>query len=140
MKVIRLLIVDDEIDFLDTITTRMELRGFEVSKAPDGIKALELIEKNPFDVVILDLKMPGIDGEEVLEKIKKKKKNTEVIILSAHGSEEVASRTMELGAFCYITKPIEIEKLISVIKLALEAGRKKTKSNSLDDFINEDID
>lgn len=137
---IKVLIVDDELDFLDSLSKRMELRGYKVSKAPDGIKALELVEKNSFDVVILDLKMPGIDGQEVLEKIKKKKKNTEVIILSAHGSEEVASRTMELGAFCYITKPIEIEKLISVINLALEAGRKKTKSNSLDDFINEDID
>lgn len=139
MKSIRLLIVDDEIDFLDTITKRLELRGFEVSKAPDGIKALELIEKNPYDVVILDLKMPGIDGQVVLEKIKKKKKNTEVIILSAHGSEEVAARTMELGAFCYITKPIEIEKLISVINLALKATI-KTKLNSFDDFFTKDSD
>lgn len=137
MEKVKLLIVDDEIDFLDTITKRFELRGFEVSKAPDGFKALELIEQHNFDVVVLDLKMPGIDGQEVLEKIKKKKKNTEVIIYSAHGSEEVASKTMELGAFSYITKPIEIEKLISVINLAVEASQKKLKSDSLNEFIDE---
>lgn len=137
MSKIKLLIVDDELDFLETITKRMELRGFDVSKAPDGLYALELIENNKFDVVVLDLKMPGIDGQEVLEKIKKNKVNAEVIIFSAHGSEEVASKTMELGAFCYITKPIEIEKLISVINLAVEAGQKKGNLSSIDDFINE---
>ncbi|MCX7737300.1 MAG: response regulator [Candidatus Kapabacteria bacterium] len=134
---IKLLIVDDELDFLDTITKRMELRGFEVSKAPDGYKALDLLEKSDFDVVVLDLKMPGIDGLEVLEKIKKNKKNTEIIIYSAHGSEEVASKTLELGAFSYITKPIEIDKLISVINLAVKASKKNQKSGSINDMFGE---
>jgi DNA-binding NtrC family response regulator len=120
---ISLLIVDDEIDFLDTISLRMEMRGFGVTKAPDGTRALELASAMKFDVVILDLKMPGIDGQEVLEKIKKINKDTEVIIFTAHGSEDVAERTLEEGAFCFITKPIDIDKLVSIIDLALDAKK-----------------
>lgn len=123
MESIHILIVDDEVDFLDTISERMELRGFDVSKAPDGYIALDLIEKKDFDIVILDLKMPGIDGQEVLKKIKKKNKKTEVIIFTAHGSEEVAEETMKSGAFCFITKPVDIDRLISVINLALDSKK-----------------
>jgi DNA-binding NtrC family response regulator len=123
MKAIKLLIVDDEIDFLDTISERMQLRGFDVTKAPDGYTALELLEKQEFDVVILDLKMAGIDGQEVLRKTKMKNKKTEIIIFTAHGSEEVAEDTMKAGAFCFITKPVDINKLISVINLALDSQK-----------------
>lgn len=123
MNKVKLLIVDDEIDFLDTISARMELRGFEVSKAPDGNSALLEIARQKFDVVILDLKMPGIDGRKVLAEIKKNNSDTEVIIFSAHGAEEVEEQTMEAGAFCFITKPVEIEKLVSVINLALDSRK-----------------
>ncbi|MBM2815244.1 MAG: response regulator [Ignavibacteria bacterium] len=123
-KKVKLLIVDDEIDFLDTIALRMEMRGFEVTKAPDGFSALESAEKNKYDIVLLDLKMPGINGQEVLEKIKNKNEGIEVIILTAHGSEEVSKETTELGAFCFITKPIDIDRLVTVIRLALESRQK----------------
>ncbi|MDQ1265319.1 MAG: hypothetical protein QG635_469 [Bacteroidota bacterium] len=123
---IRILIVDDEVDFLDTIAIRMEMRGYDVTKAPDGNSALEAVKRGIFDIALLDLKMPGINGEQVLEFLKKEHSNIEVIILTAHGSNEVADETTKLGAFCFITKPIDIEKLISVINLALEAKSKKT--------------
>ncbi len=123
MRKIKILIVDDEIDYLETISTRMELRGFEVSKAPDGSTALMLAAGEKFDVVILDLKMPGIDGQKVLDELKKSGSQAEIIIFSAHGAEEVEEQTMESGAFCFITKPVEIEKLVSVINLAVESKK-----------------
>jgi len=122
MDKIKLLVVDDEIDFLDTVVTRLQIRGFNVFKAPDGDSALEIISKEVFDVVILDLKMPGLNGEDVLKEIKKTNPKTEVIILTAHGAEEAAKLTMGLGAFCFITKPVEIDKLTNVINLALDKG------------------
>jgi len=115
------LIVDDEIDFLDTIAIRMEMRGFDVTKAADGSTALEKARRNRFDVMLLDLKMPGIHGKEVLEKIKKENEGIEVIILTAHGSNEASEETTRLGAFCFITKPIDIDRLVTVINLALES-------------------
>lgn len=131
---INLLIVDDETDFLDTISERMEMRGFEVTKAPNGKVALEAVKIKKYDIAILDLKMPGLDGKKVLEILKKEHKNIEVVILTADGSSDVAEETSRLGAFCVITKPIDIEKLISVINLAYESRLKKNSGFLKQDF------
>ncbi|OGU11608.1 MAG: hypothetical protein A2X61_16580 [Ignavibacteria bacterium GWB2_35_12] len=131
---IQLLIVDDELDFLDTITERMELRGFVVTKAPNGEAALEAVKTKKYDIAILDLKMPGLDGKKVLEILKREHTNIEVVILTADGSSDVAEETSKLGAFCVITKPIDIEKLISVIILAYESRLKKDSGFLKQDF------
>lgn len=120
----KILVIDDETDFIETIAVRLQLRGFDVNTASDGKSGLELLKSNTYDVVILDLKMPGINGEIVLQKIKAAKLTTEVIILTAHGSEEVAKETDRLGAFCFITKPIDIERLVTVIHLAMDSKKK----------------
>lgn len=119
-KKIQLLIVDDEIDFLDTIADRMEMRGFDVTKASSGQAALEAVANKKFDIALLDLKMPGLDGFEVLKRLKKEHKYIEVIILTAHGSIEAAFDTSKLGAFGFLTKPYDFEELIKVIKDAYE--------------------
>jgi DNA-binding NtrC family response regulator len=127
---IKLLIVDDEVKFLNSIAQRLEMRGFEVTKASDGQDAILKAHSEKFDVALLDLKMPGLDGKQVLEILKKEHKYLEVIILTGHGSYESAVECTRLGAFGYLPKPYELEKLLEVLKGAYEARmRKKFESD-----------
>ena len=122
---IKLLIVDDEVQFLDSIAERLELRDFDVSKASRGAEALEIARKQKFDLALLDLKMPGMDGRELLEILKGEHKYLEVIMLTGHGSLESAVECTKLGAFGYLPKPYELEELLLVLKDAYEARLKK---------------
>ena len=99
---IKLLIVDDEVQFLNSIAQRLELRGFEVAKAVNGLEAVDITRREKFDLALLDLKMPGMDGREVLEILKKEHKFLEVIILTGHGSFESAVECTRLGAYSYL--------------------------------------
>ena len=118
---IRVLIVDDEVDFLNSIAKRLELREFDVTKASRGVEAIEAARTGGFDLALLDLKMPGIDGEEVLEILKQEHKYLEVIILTGHGSIDSAVECTKLGAFGYLSKPYELDRLLEVLKEAYEA-------------------
>ncbi|MFC1585249.1 response regulator [Fibrobacterota bacterium] len=122
---IKLLITDDEVKFLDSISQRLELRGFEVIKACNGEEALKAARESRFDLAILDLKMPGMDGKQVLEKLKSCHKHIEVIMLTGHGSLDSAVECTKLGAFGYLPKPYELEKLIEMLKDAYEARMQK---------------
>lgn len=122
---IKLLIVDDEIQFLDSIAQRLEMRGFDVTKAANGQDALQAAENDRFDIALLDLKMPGIDGKQVLESLKKDHKFLEVIILTGHGSIDSAVECTRLGAFDYLPKPYELESLLDVLKRAYETRLNK---------------
>ncbi len=122
---IRLLIVDDEVKFLDSIAHRLELRGFDVIKASTGQSAVEAARNQKFDLALLDLKMPGMDGRQVLEILKKEHKFIEVIILTGHGSLESAVECTKLGAFSYLPKPYELDKLIESLKEAYQARMEK---------------
>ena len=117
---IKLLIVDDEVRFLDAIARRLEMRDFEVTKAADGTSALAAAQAAKFDVALLDLKMPGMDGREVLEALKAEHRFLEVIILTGHGSLDSAVECTKLGAFGYLPKPYELDRLIEVLKDAYE--------------------
>jgi len=128
-KKIKLLIVDDEVKFLDSIAKRLELRDFDVTKATNGQEAIKATHDDKFDLALLDLKMPGMNGKEVLEIIKKEHKYLEVIILTGHGSMDSAVECTKLGAFSYLPKPYELEKLIEILQQAFEARLKK-KFNS----------
>ena len=119
-KKIRLLIVDDEPRFLDAIAKRLEMRDFQVTKAGDGATALAAAESAKFDVALLDLKMPGMNGREVLAAIKGEHRFLEVIILTGHGSLDSAVECTKLGAFGYLPKPYELDRLIEVLKDAYE--------------------
>ncbi len=122
---IKLLIVDDEVKFLDSISRRLEMRDFDVAKATNGSEAVEAARNRKFDLALLDLKMPGMDGKEVLEILKKEHKYIEVIILTGHGSVDSAVECTKLGAFSYLPKPYELEKLLEILKQAYEHRMKK---------------
>ncbi len=117
---IRVLIVDDEIDFLETIMKRLEKRGFQVFGASSGVDGLKLMEGHEVDVVILDVRMPGIDGIEVLREIGTKWPYTQVILLTGHGSIEAGMKGLELGAYDYVLKPAKLENIIKKIHQAYE--------------------
>ena len=122
---IRLLIVDDEVKFLEAIARRLRMRNLEVVTASNGSDALEIARTQTFDVALLDLKMPGLNGEEVLEILKREHKFLEVIILTGHGSMDSAVECTKLGAFAYLPKPYELEKLLEVLRKAYEARLRK---------------
>jgi two-component system NtrC family response regulator len=113
---IRLLIVDDEERFLRTITSRLSLRNFDVTAVTSGREALKEAEQRPFDIVLLDLKMPGMAGEEVLESLKESHPLLEVVILTGHGSIDSAVQCTRLGSHSYLQKPCDTEELLRVLK------------------------
>ena len=121
----KLLLVDDEKGFLDTITKRLEKREMKISAAYSGKDALAELENNKaIEVVVLDVKMPGMDGIETLVEIKKSFPLVEVIMLTGHATVETAIDGMKLGAFDYLMKPCDIDTLVSKVKGAVEKKRK----------------
>jgi len=118
------LLVDDEVPFVETMTKRLSKRQLKVLPAYSGREALEKLAENAVDVVILDVKMPGMDGIQALREIKKIHPLVEVIMLTGHATVETAVEGMRLGAFDYLMKPCEIEELLAKVK---EAKEKKGK-------------
>ena len=114
----RLLIVDDEEQFVEALSERLSMRDYDVTTALNGEDAIEKITNFNFDVVILDVRLPGIDGTEVLRKIKSLKPLIEVIMLTGHGTVEMAIEGMKLGAFDFLMKPCETEDLTVKIEKA----------------------
>ncbi len=120
MKNIRLLIVDDEDDFRKTLAKRLTKKGIIPEQAENGTKALSILENKPIDIVVLDVKMPGMNGIEVLNHIKKKYPKTEVIFLTGHAATQDGVEGIKTGAFDYLSKPIEFEHLFGKINQAYE--------------------
>lgn len=116
----RVLLVDDETEFLELITKRLSRRGMDVTTASSGEAALDIVRDASFDVVVLDVKMPGLNGLETLRRMRSIAPSTPVILLTGHASLGAAVDGMELGAFDYLLKPVAINELI--IKLT-EAAR-----------------
>lgn len=132
MDPIRLLLVDDEADFRRAIARRLTKRGITSAEAATGEECLRLLAEQPMDVVVLDVKMPGMNGIEVLGRIKEKYPETEVILLTGHATTPDGVAGIKSGAFDYLTKPIELEQLISKIHQAhdkiLRAAEKKREA------------
>jgi len=124
-KPIRLLLVDDEEDLITFLAHRLSKRGLEVTTALCGKDALEAASEKTFDVAVVDLKMPDMDGIEVMEKIKKKHPFTEVLMLTGHGSHDSAWEAGRLCAFRYILKPYDFEELYELILTAGEIRRQR---------------
>ncbi|MFW6333113.1 MAG: response regulator [Thermodesulfobacteriota bacterium] len=121
----RVLLVDDEREFVQTLSERLLMRDMGSAVAYDGESALEMVREEEPEVMILDLKMPGIDGIEVLRQVKETRPEIEVIILTGHGSEADREVCMNLGAFAYLHKPVDIEILSENLRLANEKIRNK---------------
>ena len=111
----RVLLIDDEEAFTSNLAMILTVRDYEVTAVHDGVSAVRAVEDGDFDVAILDLLMPGIDGIETLRQIKRKKPFLEVIMLTGHGSVETGVQGMHLGAFDYAMKPIDIGDLLEKI-------------------------
>ncbi|MCD6388116.1 MAG: response regulator [Desulfobulbaceae bacterium] len=127
----KVLLVDDEQDFVKTLSERLTLRDMGTAVVHDGSSAINLIEQDQPDVMVLDLKMPGVDGFEVLKRVKESTPHVEVIILTGHGNEDDKKQCMDMGAFAYLRKPVNITKLSEVIK---EANAKATKPSQAKKF------
>ena len=115
---IRLLLIDDEKDFVNILSKRMQRRNIEVAKAFSGAEAIRALRSREFDVAVLDLKMEDMDGIEVLKILKIMDPHLVVIMLTGHGSAEAAEQGLKLGAFDYLTKPCELEELLKKISEA----------------------
>jgi len=122
-----ILIVDDEKEICTILSDNLSREGYRVFVAYEGKTALELARKEKPDLVLLDIKMPRMNGIEVLRRIKKIKKETVVIMLTAYGTLETARGAMKLGAYDYITKPFDLFSLKSIVKEALGEHKQSTK-------------
>jgi DNA-binding NtrC family response regulator len=109
---IRVLIVDDEEQFVEQLAERLQLRDYDVTSSTGGEEALGIVKKYNFDVIILDVAMPGMDGIETLREIKNIKPLIEVIMLTGHATVESAIEGMKLGAFDYLLKPTKTDDLV----------------------------
>ena len=120
MEGARILLVDDEVVFTTNMSKLLTNRGYEVTAVNSGNSAIGELEEKDFDVVVLDLKMPGMDGITTLKEIKKLDLFTETLILTGHGSIDSAMEAIKLGAYDYLTKPCEIDELVAKIEGAWE--------------------
>jgi len=116
----RILIVDDEERFRLTLGKLLKVRELDVTTLGSGPEALEALKQEPYDVIVLDVRMPGMDGIETLAEIKKLNPNIEVIILTGHASVDAAVDIMKLGGYDYLLKPCSVEELVEKIDSAFE--------------------
>ena len=121
---IRILLVDDEKDFVEMLSLRLREAGEKVKEAYNGKECLDILEQTDIDVVILDIKMPGMDGIETLREIKRRHPIVEVILLTGHGAVETSVDGMKLGAFDYLLKPADFEDLLEKLE---GAGKRKAE-------------
>lgn len=117
---IKILLVDDEISYVNVLTNRLYKRNIFATKSYSGTEAIQALRKEDFDVVVLDLKLEDMDGIEVLKIMKKMVPNVHIIMLTGHGSEEAAVEGIREGAFDYLTKPCALSELIQKIREAFD--------------------
>ncbi len=116
----KILLVDDEEEFINVLTQRLEVRGLKVTSATRGQDAVDLIGNQSFDIIVLDLAMPGMDGLETLKKIKEKDADAEIVMLSGQGSIKSGVEAMKLGAEDFLEKPVDLNDLLKRIEEARE--------------------
>ncbi|HEY7924497.1 MAG TPA: response regulator, partial [Vicinamibacteria bacterium] len=119
----RIVVIDDEVNAAAALQTLLEEDGYEVARANDGASGLQLLEKTDADVVLTDLRMPGMDGIELLTRIKQIRPETMVILMTAYGTVKTAVKAMKLGAEDYLGKPIDVEELEVMLQRTVEKKR-----------------
>jgi DNA-binding NtrC family response regulator len=127
----KVLLVDDEEDFLTTLAKRLEMRGMNVVTVTRGEEAVAIVDAHGFDLVVIDLSMPGIDGMETLKRIKAKQPDTEIIILTGQGSIRSGIEAMKLGAEDFLQKPVNIAELVDKISEAKDKRMHVLESKSI---------
>ena len=116
MEKFKVLLVDDEEEFVKALSERLQMRDMGSDMAFNGEQALEIVKDQVPDVMVLDLKMPGIDGMEVLRRVRKAYPEVQVIILTGHGTDKDAEEARRLGAFAYLQKPVNLEQLVQTMR------------------------
>jgi DNA-binding NtrC family response regulator len=124
MKGARILLVDDEVDFTENMSRLLQNRGYVVTAVHSGQDAIEALDHKPYDIMVLDMKMPGMDGISTLREVKRRNLSTATLFLTGHGAVDTALEAMKLGAYDYLTKPCEIDELVEKIE---GAGQKKNE-------------
>ncbi len=127
MDRLQVLFVDDEEELVSAVVERLQLRGIEALGATTGSDALKLIEENAYDVIAVDVKMPGLGGLEVVRRVKERQPNLQVVLLSGHGSRDDAEEGRRLGAYDYVEKPIDINIFIDILRKAVESQKSVTR-------------
>ena len=117
---ISVLLVDDEKDFVESLAERLQIRDFNVTTALSGDEALKIVEENDFDVIVLDVQMPGKSGIETLKEIKNLEQLSQVIMLTGHATVKTAIEGMKSGAYDYLMKPTDTDELIEMINKAYQ--------------------
>jgi len=123
-EIIKVLVVDDEERFRTTLAKLLTAHGMTVRTADGGASALEILKEDPHDIILLDVKMPGMSGQETLPAIKKIDPDVEVIILTGHASVDIAAEMMAHGGSDYLLKPYPMDELLGIIHIAYD--RRKT--------------
>lgn len=121
MDHLRLMFVDDEEELVSALVERLELRGIDAIGVTSGDEALEHLREESFDVVIIDVKMPGIGGLEVLRTVSRRYPNVKVILMTGHGSAKDSEIGRRLGAVAYLQKPVDLEDLLATIERATDS-------------------
>jgi DNA-binding NtrC family response regulator len=119
-QTLRILTCDDEVDFVETLVKRLARRGMAATGVNSGPDALAALDREEFDVVVLDVKMPGMNGIETLQEIKKRHPLVEVVMLTGHASVESGVQGMGLGAFDYLMKPVDFDDLVEMVRRAYQ--------------------
>ncbi len=123
MDAIRVLIVDDEVELVETLVERLELRGYEPAGVHTGDEAVDRVKTEPYDVVVLDVKLRGESGVDVMKRIKQIKPDLPVLLLTGHMSQETSEECLKAGALDYLIKPIQIDRLIEKLNEAIRLYR-----------------
>ena len=136
---INVLLVDDEKDFVEFLAERLQLKDFNVTIAFNGDEAIKLVEENEFDVIVLDVQMPGKNGVETLKEVKKIEQLSQVIMLTGHATVKTAIQGMKNGAFDYLMKPTDTDELIEMMNKAYQLvaeQRDKIRQAEINNIVN----
>ncbi|MDX9799852.1 MAG: sigma-54 dependent transcriptional regulator [Spirochaetia bacterium] len=132
---IKILIIDDEENIREVLSGILEDEGYAAESAKDGLEGLSKAEKGDFDLVILDVWLPGMGGMEVLDKLKISKPDLEVVVISGHGNIDMAVKAVKKGAFDFLEKPLSLDKVITVVKNALTLEKLRKENRELKDSL-----
>ena len=135
---INILIVDDEEQFMSSISRSLAVRDFNVVTVNRGEKAIDAARSQPFDIALVDLKMPGMDGEATLKALKKEHKWLEVVILTGHGTIDSAAECTRSGAYSFLQKPCELDQLLEALTSAYKKkvmNKKKMDERKMDELM-----
>jgi DNA-binding NtrC family response regulator len=135
----RILVIDDEISIRSTLTEILSFEGYQVEGASDGAEGLKKILANNYDCVICDIKMPRMDGIEMLEKVMAQKPETQIIIISGHGNIEIALKAVKKGAFDYIPKPPDLNRMLLTLRNAMEKKELVIETKQLNEAVEQKV-